>query len=100
MLVTFSCEEYENIVMFGEVAKRLLKMMGHSATVPGAIIAEEVPEALASLKQGLSQAQKENQSQNQLDEDEEEPVSIAHRALPLIHMLEAATKHQCNVMWK
>ncbi|WP_238583953.1 DUF1840 family protein [Legionella drozanskii] len=42
MLVTFSCKEYENITKFGDVAKKLLNDDGHSATVPGAIVAEEL----------------------------------------------------------
>jgi len=32
--------------MFGDVALAMLKMMGHTATVPGAILAEDVPAAL------------------------------------------------------
>ena len=34
MLVTFSCPAYANIMMFGDVAVRLLELMGHSGTVP------------------------------------------------------------------
>ena len=37
MLVTFSTSAYADITMFGDVALRLLKLMGHSATVPGAM---------------------------------------------------------------
>ena len=33
------------------------------------------------------------------DEDEEPPVSLPHRALPLIELLKAAAKAECNVMW-
>ncbi|MBE0436458.1 MAG: DUF1840 family protein, partial [Methylomicrobium sp.] len=29
----------------------------------------------------------------------EKPVSLAHRALPLIELLTAAAKANCNVMW-
>jgi hypothetical protein len=32
-------------------------------------------------------------------EDGEPVVSISHRALPLIELLEAAAKAECNVMW-
>jgi hypothetical protein len=34
MLVTFSCPAYASITMFGDVAVRLLKLMGHSGTGP------------------------------------------------------------------
>ena len=39
MLVTFTTSAYANITMFGDVALHLLKLMGHSATVPGALLA-------------------------------------------------------------
>ena len=45
MLITFSSSAYANITMFGAVALRLLKQMGHSATVPGALLAEDIPAA-------------------------------------------------------
>jgi hypothetical protein len=49
MLVTFTTKAYADITMLGDVAIAMLKMMGHSGTVPGAIRAEEVPEALSRL---------------------------------------------------
>ena len=36
MVVTFSCSAYADIMMFGDVAVRLLRLMGHSGTLPGA----------------------------------------------------------------
>jgi hypothetical protein len=39
MLVTFSCDAYPNTTYFGEVAQTLLKMMGHSSHVSGALVA-------------------------------------------------------------
>jgi hypothetical protein len=49
MLVTFTTDAYADITMFGDVAHTMLKMMGHSVTVPGAILAADVPEALRRL---------------------------------------------------
>ena len=49
MLVTFTTDAYADITMFGDVALATLKMMGHSATVPGAILAADVPAALSRL---------------------------------------------------
>ena len=34
MLVTFTTNAYADITMFGDVALAMLKMMGHSGTVP------------------------------------------------------------------
>lgn len=98
MLVTFTTKTYPDITMFGDVAQTLLKMMGHSTTVPGAILAADVPAALARLKDAIDTAK---DSPPVPDDDEEEPVvSIAHRALPLIELLDAAMKADANVMWK
>ena len=102
MLVTFSCKAHENITMFGDVAKRLLKMMGHSGTVPSALSAEEVPVALTRLKQAIEyENNQENkaQSEEEMGEDDSE-VSLAHRAFPLIKLLEDAKEAKCNVMWR
>lgn len=98
MLVTFTTDAYADITMFGDVATDMLKMMGHSATVPGAILAADVPAALSRLTAAI---EAENASPPEEDEDTDEPVvSIAHRALPLINLLTAAANAGADVMWK
>lgn len=98
MLVTFSCKAHENIMMFGSVALKLLHLMGNSGTVPGALLADDVPDALARLQQAL--AQKKPPSGKPSGEEDNEPgVSLAHRAIPLIRLLQNAVKSHCNVMW-
>ena len=98
MLVTFSTDAYADITMFGDVALTMLKMMGHSATVPGAILAADVPAALNKLTAAI-EAQTDTVPVD--DQDEDEPVvSMANRALPLIDLLSAAAKSDCNIMWK
>lgn len=105
MLVTFTCEVYADITYFGDVAHSLLKMMGRSGTVPGAILAEDIPRALERLKSGI-EALKAVSTQEQSREEgaegndwKEQPVTLAHRALPLIELLTAAAKANCHVMW-
>lgn len=105
MLVTFTCKAYADITMFGDVAKRLLTMMGHSGTVPGAIAAEDVPAALDCLKQAIAAAQTEEQATDlpkniQSDNSNPPTVNLKHRALPLVELLTAAVKENCYVMWK
>lgn len=100
MLVTFSTDAYADITMFGDIALTMLEMMGHSKTVPGAILAADVPMALSRLKTAI-EAEKTSSSSKGKEEDEDEPVvSIADRALPLINLLTAAAKAECDVMWK
>ena len=100
MLVTFSCSAYPDITMFGGVAVRLLKLMGHSGTVPGAILTEDVQAALDQLLAAIKTEQQLSESEKSEDEEDGEPlVSFSHRALPLIELLEAAAKAKSNVMW-
>ncbi|MEJ2455147.1 MAG: DUF1840 domain-containing protein [Candidatus Thiodiazotropha sp.] len=100
MLVTFSCPAYADITMFGDVAVRLLKMMGHSGTVPSALLAEDIPTALERLEKAIDKEKKLHEPvEMNKDEDDEPPVSIPHRALPLIDLLKAAANANCYVMW-
>ena len=101
MLVTFSTPAYADITMFGDVAVRMLKLMGHSATVPGAILAEDVHAALEQLEAGVKAEQElpEPETSSQDEDDDEPVVSLSQHALPLIELLKAAAKANVNVMW-
>ena len=102
MLVHFKTDAYAGITMFGDIAVRLLRLMGHSGTVPGAIKAEDVPAALERLRDGLSAHGAEPQPAPSLTDEEERqepPVNLSTRAYPLVQLLEAAAADQCDVMW-
>ncbi len=102
MLVKFQTKSQATITMFGDIAVTLIKLMGHSGTVPSALLAEEVPAALARLKAAVAEHSNEPldpQDGSSRDGDEGQSVSLAHRALPLIEMLTAAAAGRENVMW-
>ncbi|MFO8004208.1 DUF1840 domain-containing protein [Thioalkalivibrio sp.] len=101
MLVTFRTPAYADITMFGDVALALIESMGHSPSVPGALAAEDVPEALQRLRQAV-EAKGGVVLPTVPDDDSrsrEEGVSLAHRALPLMKLLEAAAEAEAYVMW-
>ena len=98
MLITFHTKSYADITLFGEIGKQLIELMGHTPTVPGAILAEDLPGALARLRAGVAAAPPEVAADDP-NEDEARPVSLANRALPLIQLLEAALADHENVMW-
>jgi hypothetical protein len=106
MLITFKTDAYANITMFGDVARTLIKLMGHSGAVPGALLAEDVPAALERLKSAVSanpDSPLDPAPAPGVDPDEEGDrphVSLAHRALPLIELLEAAAAQGENVLWE
>jgi hypothetical protein len=100
MLVTFSCPAHADITMFGDVAIRLIRMMGHSGTVPSAILAEDVPAAHKRLQAAVEEDGRAHEHQESTNSDDEEPaISLRHRAVPLLELLEAAKAAKCNVMW-
>ena len=102
MIVTFRSKAHADIILFGDIAIKLLKLMGHSGTVPSALLAGEVPAALDHLKKAIAAnkaavAEVSNRAQN--DDPSERTVNLAHRALPLIELLAAAATAKCDVMW-
>lgn len=104
MLVRFK-SEVGGFTSFGEVAVRLLRMAGHSGTVPGAIPAEEVPAALERLERALEARAPEEPDaapgDGDGDDDEREPpVSLRQRAYPLLELLRDARREQCGIMWE
>ena len=103
MLIRFETPAYATITMFGDVALTLIKLMGHSGTVPGALLAGDIPAALERLKTAVAEhpdATLDPSTPNRRQGDESPHISLAHRALPLIELLEAAAREGENVMWE
>ena len=96
MLVTFHSNAYENITYFGDVAQQLLQLMGHSGTVPSAIKSQDLPAALSQLHQGLGKSAGAAAPE---DDDAEVDIGLAKRAIPLIKLLQASIKADCDVLW-
>lgn len=100
MLITFRTDAYESITLFGHIAERLLSMMGQSGRVPGALLASDVPHALLLLRKAIESDKRRADPNVETSEVDGEPeVSLAHRALPLIALLQAAESQHCDVMW-
>ncbi len=102
MIVTFRSKAHADIIFFGDIAVKLLKLMGHSGTVPGALVASEVPAALDHLREAISAHKTvvvEGADPVQKDDSSEYAVNLTHRALPLIELLASAAAAKCDVMW-
>lgn len=117
MLITFKSPAAGDTTYVGNIGERFLKMMGRSKNVPGAMMAADVPEALAMLRRELKRIEEqeraaaealkertsgESRAQDRTDErDRPEPqVSLAHRAHPLIQLLEKSAEAECEVIWE
>ena len=102
MLVRFK-SDVGGFTMFGDVAKTLLRLAGHSASVPGAIPAEDVAEALARLEAAMAAREASGEDAGAAGErddgDAEPPVALRQRAFPLIELLRDAAREPCGIMW-
>jgi len=99
MLITFKTKSYANITMFGDVGIKMLEMMDYGVSVPGAIIAEDVPQALDNLRRGLESVMEIVEPAGDAGDDQPS-VSLHTRALPLIELLQSAIDDQNHVRWE
>jgi uncharacterized protein DUF1840 len=99
MLITFESNAHTDVTMFADIAKSLIKSMGHSGTIPSAIAAKDIPAALEKLKEALDADTPEDVKQVINEDDEETEVSLSGRAFPLVEMLKAAAKKNEPIMW-
>lgn len=88
--------------MLGHHAEQLLRLMGHSGTIPSAILAEDIPPALERLKTAVATggAPPTKAESEEDGGDQEPPVSLSQRAFPLIDLLERAAREGCDVTWE
>lgn len=99
MLVRFD-SKVGTITMFGEVATNLLKLMGQTGTLPGAILAQDISAALERLRKAVAGTPEKAGAQNRSKDDEPPPVNLRQRAFPLIELLERAAKEGADVIWE
>jgi len=105
VIVRFSTR-FGQLTMHGEAATALLKGAGHSGTVPGAILAADLPVALAHLQRTLESTGDSSggappPSDEDEDEKEREPVvTLRTRAVPLLDMMRTAIARGSDLMWE
>lgn len=105
MLVRFSSTKTESIIMFGDSAVQLIKMLGATGNVPGALNANDLPAAIQRLQAALQSVPankpEESAANDQDDNKEKEPaIDLAKRAAPLLDLLQRAQRAQTPVMWE
>lgn len=107
VIVKFSTK-IGKLTMHGDAAVALLKGMGHTGTVPGAILAADLPAALSSLQRMLEVSGDSTGStapppSDDLDDEgrEREPViTLRTRAVPLLDMMRTAIDRGSDLMWE
>lgn len=126
MLVTFRSTATGPVTLFGEHADALLKLMGATGRIPGALGAKDVPAALRALEDAVERLKTQakvqgnaealidakvsangspvrgDEAASQKDSGEEQPppVLLQTRAVPLIALLRQAAAAGAEVMWQ
>lgn len=100
MLVKFHSDAGPSVLMFGDLAGRLLKMMGTSGMVPGALVGQDVGQALARLKDALAIHGHEIANAGCGGGTEAARIDLATRAFPLVELLEVSAREQADFIWE
>ncbi len=108
MIVTFQSPASGDVIMFGDVAHRMMELMGKEASTQGIVTVEQLPDAIARLRAAIEEDKAKRAA---LTEDElpnfeigeggvKRPyVSLAQRAAPLLELLDWSLKKQKPVVW-
>jgi hypothetical protein len=109
MLVTFKSGAGADVLMFGEIATQLLKVLGKDADEPrGIVTVEQLPEAIDRLKAAIAGEKARATPPTIADEEAGReagqtgmaaPVNLAQRAWPLLDLLERARAGKTPVVW-
>jgi hypothetical protein len=108
VIVTFQSPASGDVIMFGDVAHRMMELMGKDPEAKGIVTVEQLPEAIARIKAAMEQdkaarAGKQDEDLPQFEIGEggvKRPyVALAQRAAPLLELLEWSLKKQKPVVW-
>ena len=106
MIITFKSRATADTIMFGDVAKELLQLMGKSFDTRGIITLEQLPDAIAALRKAAEASRAAQKGQPEPDDADIDrsvtpiPVSLAQRAVPLIEQFERSLRASQPVIWE
>ncbi|MDR1461844.1 MAG: DUF1840 domain-containing protein [Azoarcus sp.] len=113
MLLSFKSKAGANVIMFGDVAGRLLGVIGKDAgEAKGIVTVEQLPEAISRLQAAIdaerAQQNAKSAAEREAEEDAEREagrsgmtasVDLAQRAWPLLDLLRRAQAGGVPVVW-
>lgn len=100
MLIRFQSDTAGQFIMMGDVALPLLRMMGMSGNEQGAVSGADLLTALHTLEAALQQAAAAQAAPDDGDGEDEPPIALQRRALPLLEMLRRTAAEDGYVMWQ
>lgn len=113
MIVTFQSPASGDVIMFGDVAQRMMKLMGKDVTDKGIVTVEQLPDAIARLRAAIDEDKQQRAGMHEEDLPQTEPVgsgggkgsssrpfvTLTQRAVPLLELLEWSLKKKKPVVW-
>jgi hypothetical protein len=104
MLYKFKSAAAAEVVMLQPNAETLLKIIGKAPGPQGIITVEQIPAALAALRQAIEAQRRAGQSPATDDEQDEDDsskdgISLERRAAPFIDLLERSAAEGQHVVW-
>lgn len=98
MLITFTSRKSASVMMFGEIAKQMMRLVGKEPTDQGTVTVADLPAAIAKLKAAIA-LDRGGAQVTTSDDSEEIAVGAAQRALPLLTLFEESLKGDAPVVW-
>jgi hypothetical protein len=107
-MIIFRSQAAGDVMMFDDVAKRMMAVMGKEESARGVVTVEQLPDAIARLKAAIARDKALHAGEQEEDRPETEPipgggkrayVGFAQRAVPLVELLEYSLKDEKPVTW-
>jgi hypothetical protein len=109
MLITFRSQASGDVMMFEEVARQMLRIIGKEPEDKGIITVAQLPDAIAALKGAIAADKAEwtehpvsgrVNTETEPDDGQDLFVSASQRAHPLLEQLEWSLKADKPVLWE
>lgn len=108
MVITFQSRAAADVIMLGDSARQLLKILGKDPdSTQGIVTVEQLPDAIARLQQAIETDRENARAAERAQPDEDEdapkgmaaPVSLHQRGWPLLEMLRLSLAENTPVTW-
>ncbi|MBA4741141.1 MAG: DUF1840 domain-containing protein [Azoarcus sp.] len=109
MVITFKSRAAADVIMLGDHARPLLKILGKDPDArQGIVTVEQLPDAIAALQAAIEADRERDRQRQDEPEDEDEPpptgigaaVSLHQRGWPLLEMMTLSLAEQKPVIWE
>lgn len=105
MLITFKSDAHSDVIMFGNVAQHMLRILGKDPLdARGIVTVAQLPGAIASLQAAIEAdretARRRTQGGEGSTQAAEPMISTATRAVPLLTLLQHAEHAGAAVTWE